>query len=58
MRNRLELTHAVEWFQHEEGMPSQPFLVPDLRVDGHSLLDRFTIDLGELVASMDRDGEF
>ena len=56
--NRLDLRYAVEWFPGEAGEQPEPLLVPDLRVDDHALLEGFTMDLRELVASTRRNGEF
>lgn len=56
--NRLELTHAIEWFGGDGGAEREAMLIPDLRIDGRSMLMRCTLDLRELVESTKRGGEF
>jgi hypothetical protein len=57
-RNTLEVRCAVDWFRDAPDGPLRPLFAPSLRIDGESMLDRFTLDLRELVASTHRNGEF
>jgi hypothetical protein len=57
-RNTLEVRYGVDWFRDAPDETLRPQLAPSLRIDGESMLDRFTLDLRELVASTHRNGEF
>lgn len=57
-RNTLEVRYGVDWFRDAPDEPLRPLLAPSLRIDGESMLDRFTLDLRKLVASTHRNGEF
>jgi hypothetical protein len=57
-RNTLEVQYGIEWFRDAPDEALRPLLAPALRIDGESMLDRFTLDLRELVASTHRNGEF
>lgn len=50
MSNRLSLTYTVDRIES--------FLMPDLQVDGRSVLEGFTLDLRALVASTHANGEY
>jgi hypothetical protein len=56
--NTLEIRHGVEWFRDTADEPLRPLLAPEVRIDGRPMLDRFTLDLRELVASTHRNDGF
>jgi hypothetical protein len=57
-RNTLKIRYGIEWFGGTPDEPPRPLLAPEVRIDSRSMLDRFTLNLRELVASTHRNDEF
>jgi hypothetical protein len=56
--NILDVRYGVEWHRDAPDKPARPLLAPVVCIDSRSMLDRFTLDVRELVASTGRNGEF